>query len=262
MELAIRTKTIIRAMVIAVVFLTLAGLASRFALYTFGDGPFLRPVSLFDVGAERSIPTWFESMQFMLCSILLAVIALAKKQSGDRYSRHWGVLSVVLAYMSLDETATIHETVGAELGRVLSSTTGFIPSGAISYFWVVPGALFVVILGLSYIGFLVHLPRSTRRLFLFAAATFFLGALLLDMLSAQLMSSSGAIGHLAASASGGRIDPKAASAIPKILNGGSTSLQEMFEMLGLTAFVYALLAYISSYVDEDIAVRVSTDKSG
>jgi hypothetical protein len=34
----------------------------------------------------------------------------------------------------------------------------------------------------------------------------------------------------------------------------------MFEMLGLTAFVYALLAYIGSYV-EDISVRVRIDKS-
>jgi hypothetical protein len=34
----------------------------------------------------------------------------------------------------------------------------------------------------------------------------------------------------------------------------------MFEMLGLTAFVYALLAYIRSYV-EDINVQVRIDKS-
>jgi hypothetical protein len=260
-ELEIHTKSIVRAMIVAVLFLTLAGLVSRFALYTFGDGPFMRPLTLFDVGAERNIPTWFESMQFMLCSVLLAVIAVAKKQSGERYSKHWGVLSVILLYMSLDEVATIHETVGAELARVLHSSTGFTPSGAISYFWVVPGALFMLVVGMSYIGFFIHLPRTTRRQFLFAVALFLLGALFLDMLSAQMMSSSGAIAHWVASFSGGRIDPKTASAIPKILNGGNTSLQEMFEMFGLTAFVYALLAYISSYV-EDINVRVRTDKSG
>jgi hypothetical protein len=42
--------------------------------------------------------------------------------------------------------------------------------------------------------------------------------------------------------------------------GLQTCVEEMFEMLGLTAFVYALLAYISSYV-EDISVRVRIDKS-
>jgi hypothetical protein len=40
-----------------------------------------------------------------------------------------------------------------------------------------------------------------------------------------------------------------------------TSIEEMFEMLGLAAFVYALLAYIHSYV-EDINARVRIDKSG
>ena len=86
MELAIRTKTMIRAMIIAVLLLTLAGLAARFTLYVFGDGPFMRPLSLFDVGAERNIPTWFESMQFMLCSVLLAVIAVANRQWGQNFN--------------------------------------------------------------------------------------------------------------------------------------------------------------------------------
>jgi membrane protein implicated in regulation of membrane protease activity len=88
MEFAIRTKTIVRAMSIAVLLLTLAGLAARFALFVFGDGPFMRPLSLFDVSAERNIPTWFESMQFMLCSVLLAVVAVAAKQRGGRNSKH------------------------------------------------------------------------------------------------------------------------------------------------------------------------------
>ena len=57
------------------------------------------------------------------------------------------------------------------------------------------------------------------------------------------------------------MDQASASAIPTILKGGQTSMEEMFEMLGLTAFVYALLVYIRSYV-EDITVRVRTDKSG
>jgi hypothetical protein len=43
--------------------------------------------------------------------------------------------------------------------------------------------------------------------------------------------------------------------------GLQTSIEEMFEMLGLTVFVYALLAYIRSYV-ENINARVRIDKSG
>jgi hypothetical protein len=261
MELAIRTKTIVRAMIIAVVLITLAGLAARFALYMWGDGALLRPLGLFDVGREDSIPTWFESMQFMLCSVLLAVVARSNGQRGEQYSKHWGVLSIIFLYLSLDEVATIHETIGGELQRLLYATTGFTPSGAISFFWVVPASIFVLVVALSYIGFLVHLPKSTRRRFVFAAAVFLLGALGFEMLTAEVVSSSGAIASWVASSFGGEIDRGTANAIPTILKGGQTSIEEMLEMLGLTAFVWALLAHISSYVDGDINVRVRTDKS-
>ncbi len=248
MVLAIYTKTIVRAIIIAVLFITLASLAARFAMYMWGEEGFLQPLRILDVGEERSIPTWFESILFLLCSVLLAVVTVAKKQSDDRYSLHWSVLSIILLLLSLDEVASIHEAIGAQLERLLHNITGFNASGAITFFWVVPGAVFVFIVLLAYVRFLAHLPQTTRRLFLFAGALFVLGALGLEMLTAQVMSSSGGI-----------VDRGSASAIPTILKGLQTSIEEMFEMLGLTAFVYALLAYIRSYV-EDINVRVRIDR--
>jgi hypothetical protein len=240
--------------------ITLAGLAARFALYMWGEVEFLQPLRLFDVGEERSIPTWFESILFLLCSTLLAVVAVAKKQRNDRFSLHWGVLSVILLLLSLDEVASIHEAVGEQSERLLNYATGITPGGAISFFWVVPGAIFVFIVLLVYLRFLANLPQTTRRLFLFAGALFVLGALGIEMLTAQVVSSSEAISGWVESASGGMIGRGSASAIPTILKGLQTSVEEMFEMLGLTAFVYALLVYISSYV-EDVSVRVRIDKS-
>jgi hypothetical protein len=260
MVLAIYAKVIVRIIVIAVLLITLAGLAARFALYIGGEAKFLDPLRLFDVGEERSIPTWFESVLFLLCSILLAVIAIAKRQRNDRYSLHWGVLSIILLLLSLDEVASIHEAIGQQSERLLHAVTGFTPGGAISFFWVVPGAIFVFIVLLAYLRFLANLPRTTRRLFLFAGALFVLGALGIEMLTAQVVSSSGSIANWIESSSGGMIGQGSASAIPTILKGLQTSVEEMFEMLGLTAFVYALLAYISSYV-EDVSVRVRIDKS-
>jgi hypothetical protein len=261
MVLAIYAKTIVRALIIAVLFITLASLAARFALYVWGEEELLQPLRLFDVGEERSIPTWFESVEFLLCSILLAVVAVAKRQRGDRYSLHWSILAIILLFLSLDEVASIHEAVGQELERLLQATTGFIPSGAISFFWVVPGAAFVLIVLLAYLRFLADLPQTTRRLFLFAGALFVLGALGIEMLTAQVVSSSGGIADWVASSSGGVVDRESASAIPQILKGVQTSVEEMFEMLGLVVFVYALLEYVRSHV-EDINLRVRLDKSG
>ena len=260
MELTIYVKKIVQAMVIAVLLITLVSFVARVAMYMWGFEGYLQPLRIFDVGEERSIPTWFESLQFLLCSILLAVIAVAKKRRSDRYSLHWSILSIILLLLSLDEVASIHEAIGQQSERLLHSTTGLTPGGAIKFFWVVPGAIFVFIVVLAYLRFLADLPRSTRRLFLFAGVLFVLGALGLEMLTAQVMSSSSSIADWVASSSGGMVGPESASAIPTILKGLQTSVEEMFEMLGLTAFVYALLAYIDSYV-EDISVRVRIDKS-
>jgi hypothetical protein len=253
MELTIYAKKVVRAMIIAVLLITLVSFVARVAMYMWGVEGYLQPLRIFDVGEERSIPTWFESILFLLCSILLAVVTVAKKRRNDRYRLHWGVLSIILLLLSLDEVASIHEAIGQQSERLLHSITGLTPSGAISFFWVVPGTIFVVIVLLAYLRFLADLPRTTRRLFLF-------GALGLEMLTAQVMSSSGSIANWVASSSGGMVGQESASAIPKILKGLQTCVEEMFEMLGLTAFVYALLAYISSYI-EDINARVRIDKS-
>ena len=258
-ELTIYVKTIVRVMIVAVLIITLVSFAARSAMYMWGQEGFLQPLRLFDVGQERSIPTWFETMQFLLCSILLAVIAVAKKQCSDRYILHWSVLSVIFIYLSADESASIHEAIGQLSEHLLHNATGFTPSGAISFFWVVPGAVFVLIVLVAYLRFLANLPRSTRRLFLFAGAVFLLGALGFEMLSAQVSSSSRAIANFFGMDLG--LSQHSASALPKIMIGLQTCVEEMFEMLGLTAFVYALLAYIRSYM-EDINVLVRIDKSG
>jgi hypothetical protein len=258
MVLTIYVKKIVRAMIIAVLIITLVAFVARVAMYMWGVEGYLQALRIFDVGEERSIPTWFESLQFLLCSILLAVIAVAKKRRSDRYSLHWSVLSIILLLLSLDEVASIHEAIGQQSERLLHNTTGFTPSGAISFFWVVPGAIFVFIVLLAYLRFLADLPQSTRRLFLFAGALFVLGALGLEMLSAQVSSSSEGIANFFGMELG--LSRHSGSAIPKIMIGLQTCAEEMCEMLGLTAFVYALLAYIRSYA-EDINVRVRIDKS-
>jgi len=258
MELMIYVKKIVRAMIIAVLLITLVSFAARVAMYIWGQEGYLQALRIFDVGEERSIPTWFESIQFLLCSMLLAVVTVAKKQRNDRYSLHWGFLSIIFLVLSLDEVASIHEAIGAQSERLLHNTTGFTPGGAIKFFWVVPGAIFVFIVLLAYLRFLADLPRSTRNSFLFAGALFVLGALGFEMLSAQVSSSSEGIANFFGMELG--LSGHSGSAIPKIMIGLQTCFEEMFEMLGLTAFIYALLAYIRSYI-EDINARVRLDKS-
>jgi hypothetical protein len=207
--LAIFAKRIVRVLIMVVLFLTLAGLLARVAEYAWGSEGLLRPLTLFDVGAESNIPTWFSSLELLLSSVLLAAIALASKRGGGRYGRHWGVLSLIFLLLSVDEGASIHEAMGVALERLLHNSTGFEASGFISSFWVVPGAAL--------------------------------------MLEAQVISVFGG------EANGGGLS--------KIVVGLLTDVEEMFELLGIAVFVYALLAYMGAYAG-NIHVRVRIDKPG
>lgn len=245
--LTIHAKTILRVLVLGVLFLTLAGLFARGAAYLWGAEGLLRPLTLFDVGAESNIPTWFSSLQLLLASVLLAAIAIVTKRGGERYGWHWGVLSAIFLLLSVDEEASIHEAIGAQLERLLRSTTGFEASGFIAFMWVVPAAAFLLVVALAYLRFLANLPDDTRRLFVLAAFLFVLGALGMEMLSAQVVS-----------ASGGESQWGGVTGLPKIVVGLQTSIEEMLEMLSVAIFDYALLAYLGSHAG-DLSLRVRLD---
>src|SRR5918998_899144 len=234
MVLVARAKKIAWILILTVLFITVSSLAARFIMYMWGAEGFLKPVTLFDVGAESNIPTWYSSFTLLLCSVLLAMITLAKKWRGDRYTLHWGVLSAIFLLLSIDEVASLHEATGQELQLLVHELTGFTPGGIVSFFWVVPGSVFVLVVLLAYLGFVAHLPRDTRRLFVLAGALFVFGALGLEMLSAQVVSSYGLENW------------ENVGGMPKIVVGLQTSVEEMLEMLGVVTFIYALLSYMSS----------------
>src|SRR5262245_30024904 len=42
---------------------------------------------------EANLPTWYSSATLLFCSLLLTLIALAKRQARDRFAGHWGALA-------------------------------------------------------------------------------------------------------------------------------------------------------------------------
>jgi hypothetical protein len=109
-------------MILAVSILTIAGLAAEFVRIFWGrKGTFLEILTPLNLATDSSIPTWYASLALLLCSILLAAIAATKKRLGERYARHWGVLSGIFLILSIDEVAAIHETVGTVSGSLANS---------------------------------------------------------------------------------------------------------------------------------------------
>jgi len=250
MKLVVSTKRVSLALIVVVVFLTLASLGQHFLDYLWSregwaqEGLIAVPLK-FNVGEESNVPTWYSSITLLVCSLLLAVIAAAKKAQGDRYTLHWVILSAIFLVMSVDEVAMLHEALGETVATVLGFV-GYSPSGVLYAAWVIPGAIFVFIVALAYLRFLFDLPRRTMLWFFVAGAIFVIGALGLEILSSRLSSLYGW---------------ENLESMPdkvKIVIAVQTAIEELFEMSGVVVFIYALLSYISTYVKE-VTVQVRAD---
>ncbi|HLL46809.1 MAG TPA: hypothetical protein VK399_08860, partial [Longimicrobiaceae bacterium] len=127
------------------------------------------------------------------------------------------VLALLFLYLSVDEAAELHEL-------LIEPLRGSLNAGGLFHFaWVVPAIALLAVLGLAYARFLVHLPASTRRLFIMAAATFVGGAVGAEMVGGAWVESRG------------------------FHNLGSVliwTVEESLEMLGIVVFVYALLHHL------------------
>jgi hypothetical protein len=202
--------------------LVVASLGATLLSFTAVADPFLREVResvirLAWLDGEGNLPAWYSACLLLLCSILLTAIASAERQRQSRYAVGWLVLALIFLFLSLDETAQLHELSIAPLQDTFSA------SGFLLYAWIVPAGICVALFVLGYWRFLVNLPPRTRRLFLLAGALFVGGALAVESVSGQEVS----------------------------LHGEQTltyhlivTLEESFEMGGIVLFIYALLDYI------------------
>lgn len=121
---------------------------------------------LFDVNIESNVPTWYSSALLLGCAVLAGLLAALARRAGSRDAGAWTGLAAVLALLSLDEIAVLHERLGGPAGGVLGDAA----RGPLRFAWVVPGVLLVLVAGIVLLGFVRRLPSPTRRLVVTAAA--------------------------------------------------------------------------------------------
>jgi len=64
----------------------------------------------FSLDAETALPTWWASVQLLLLSLMLGLLAVRERRAGRREAaRLLTIGALVAAFFSLDETAAIHE---------------------------------------------------------------------------------------------------------------------------------------------------------
>ncbi|MCA9889785.1 MAG: hypothetical protein KC546_15505 [Anaerolineae bacterium] len=204
-----------------VIALALDSIDNESRLFDLIEDSFKR---LFNVNEEANIPTMYSSLALMACSILLAVIAIAKKQTNQPYVVLWAILSVGFLYLATDETAIIHEMFNKP-GQLIFG------EDSIDGLWIVFAAIPLALLAVFYWRFIFDLPPRTRNLFILAGGLYLFGTIGLEFFSSGLFEPD----------SGG---------IEGILYYGLQTLEEAIEMGSIALFIYALLNYIHSEVGD------------
>src|SRR5687767_903152 len=78
----------------------------------------------FDASSEANIPTFFSSLILFISAVILYVIYKTEPK-GSGKKRYWLVLMIIFAWLSVDETASIHEQFG-KMGKTLHLTSGYL----------------------------------------------------------------------------------------------------------------------------------------
>jgi len=206
-----------------------AGLAAALAYHWLGHDKQLGLRLLLDLDGEGNLPTWWSSFLLLVAAALLGVIAGQHATRGGGDVRHWAALAAIFLGLSIDETAQIHELVGKHVHRLLATR------GTLRFAWVIPGALFVAVVGFTYLRFLGRLPPATRRRVAVAGAVYVGGALGLELLESAAVERWGRGAAWAA----------------------LSTLQEIAEMVGVVLFIHALLAHLASE-RHGLALRVTS----
>jgi hypothetical protein len=221
---------------VALTFLLIAGAlwvaspVARLGINSLDGFPGRVPlVRLFYLDNELNVGTWYSSFLLALDGVLLALITLAKISSRDRHVLGWAALSLIFLYLSLDETASLHE---------ISYGIGEHIPGPVYVVALIPALAVTSIAALAFLRFLAALPQDTRRWFLIAAALLVGGAVGVEIVN-------GWISYLS--------DHETALYVL------TSSTEETMEVMGEITFLYALMLYAATEIGE---LRVSFSPSG
>lgn len=174
---------------------------------------------LWDLDNEISIPTWFSSMQLLVASVLLWVIAHVTRQTGDPMTKKWRAMAAVFFLMSMDEVSNFHD----RSAMLLKSTAHAMPFP--TFAWVPFGIALVLAFTVYFFRFAWTLPTKIRFQCWLAAAIFVGGALVVEIITGYLVKR---------------------EMFSQYILHNLPILEESMEMGGITLFVNALMLHLQT----------------
>jgi hypothetical protein len=223
-QITLNPAAVARVLSMVAFLLVLASSVGQFSKYALGHGSVKGLVQLFNLDAEQNIPTYFQVLLMLFAALILAVIAVLHRMQSIPHASKWAVLSFGFLYMGYDEAFQVHEALGPPLRKLLGSNLG-----VFYHAWIIPFSALVVLIGLYFTRFLLHLPATVRRRFLIAGTVYLGGAIGMEMIG-------GRYGELHGQ--------------ENWIYSMLATIEESLEMAGVITFIWALLRYCADNYKE------------
>lgn len=208
-------------LIIIILLGLIAGLVSFEQGYQLQNNRILyRFVELFNLNLEANVPAWYSAFLMIVIAGLSFFIFKLKALPEKKYFLG---MSILFLMMSVDEISSIHEIMNNPVRNLLNL-------GSVFYWaWIVPGLIFLIIFGLTFRQFFKLIGKRFSKLFVSSGVIYIMGVIGFEMLGGWLYSN------------------KLGNSYYYIFE---VVVEESLEMVGLWLFIYALIEYLKSFVDE------------
>jgi len=163
--------------------------------------------ALFDLDEEAALPTWVSTAMLGWAAILCAGIAGARRRAGSKEALAWRGIAWIMAYLSMDEVAGVHETVSS-----LSPIS-----------WTIPFGILAIVVAAIYLPFVLRQRPETRFGFFAFGFVYVTGAAGVEFVTSQFFNESNK---------------------RQFAYSLDTVVEEGMEMFGVVIFIYTLMRLI------------------
>lgn len=210
-------RTIARPLWLCTTAVIVLGVAREITAYSNGLPGSRFAWKIFWMNGEGNILSWYSSFVLAVAALLLFLQFRRAASAQDRDTIGWLILALGFLFLSIDETAQLHEQLTLLLRGAASD------SGHRQFAWVLVGAPLAFVVGLIFIPFLQRLRADTRWRFILAGLVYLAGTLGLEAIGARLADAAG---------------------FESIYYGIAMCTEETFEFIGATLFTTAVLRHL------------------
>ena len=187
LTIPIPRRRIVLVLSLGVMLLAVAHLLGQYSVFVLDRAELYGLIDRFHLDGEANIPAWYAALLLLACASVFGLVAAVKRTERDPFARHWAGIALILLFMCADEGAQLHELLTRPTRELAGGSGGWLRS-----YWVVPGALIALVVGLIYLRFLANLPRPVARRLIAAGTIFLAGAIGLESVGGWYITNHGA----------------------------------------------------------------------